>query len=52
MKISSMKPISVSLHEEFRGQRSLEDCSPWDRKESDTTEMSEHKVINKMRSNG
>ena len=32
----------VSWPGEFRGQRSLEGYSPWDHKESDMTEVTEH----------
>ena len=33
-----MEPIPLFLPGEFHEQRSLEGYSPWDRKESDTTE--------------
>ena len=33
-----MQPTSVFLSGKFQEQRSLVDYSPWDRKESDTTE--------------
>ena len=33
-------PTPVILHGEFHGWRSLVGCSPWSRKESDTTETS------------
>ena len=33
-----MAPTPVFLPGEFRGQRSLVGYSPWDRRESDTTE--------------
>ena len=32
------QPTPVFLPGEFHGQRTLVDCSPWGRKESDTTE--------------
>ena len=32
------KPTPIFLPGEFHGQRNLEDCSPWDHKESDKTE--------------
>ena len=32
------QPTLVFLPEEFRGQRNIVGCSPWSRKESDTTE--------------
>ena len=44
-------PTPVFLHGEFHGQRSLADYSPWDCKESGTTEATEHQVI-KMCSSG
>ena len=34
-----MQPTPIFLPGEFRGQRSLEDCSPWGHRESDTTEQ-------------
>ena len=34
-----MLPTPVFLPGESHGQRSLEGCSPWSRKESDTTEV-------------
>ena len=36
------QPILVLLPGEFHGQRSLEGYSPWNRKESDTTEVTQH----------
>ena len=33
------QPTLVFLPEEFRGQRNIVGCSPWSRKESDTTEQ-------------
>ena len=36
------QPTPVFLPGEFRGQRSQEGCSPWGRKESDTTEQLTH----------
>ena len=36
------QPTPVSLPKESHGRRSLVDYSPWGRKESDTTEASEH----------
>ena len=36
----------VSLPEKFHGQRSLVGYSPWDRKESDTTEQLTHILTN------
>ena len=36
------QPTSVFLPGEFRGQRSLESYSPWDRKELDMTEQLIH----------
>ena len=34
-------PLSYSSLEKFHGQRSLADYSPWGRKESDSTELSD-----------
>ena len=36
------QPTPVFLPGESHGQRSLVGCSPWDRKELDTTEVTEH----------
>ena len=36
------KPTQIFLSGEPHGQRSLAGYSPWDRKESDTTEATEH----------
>ena len=35
-------PLSVFLPGESHGQKSLTGYSPWDHKESDTTEVTEH----------
>ena len=45
-------PLQYSCLENPHGQRSLAGCSPWGRKESDTTEplsTAQHKVENKDR---
>ena len=41
------QPTPVFLPEQSHGQRSLTDYSPWDHKESDTTEVTEHECIYK-----
>ena len=39
------QPTPVFLPGEFHGQRSLADHSPWDRKESDTTDRHRHLCV-------
>ena len=39
------QPTPVLLPEESHGQRSLEGCSPWGHKESDTTEVTWHRLL-------
>ena len=40
-----MAPTPVLLPGESHGQRSLVGCSPWDCKESDTAEATEHTLL-------
>ena len=47
------QPTAVFLPGESRGQRSLVGCSPWGRKEPDTTErLSTHRELSSSRGGG
>jgi len=43
------QPTPIFLPGEFHGQSSLAGYSPWDHKESGTTEVTEHRHIDKRR---